>query len=683
MTELSINREVPVTKPQYVRIVTKVVINKSIKAHSRLVPPYSLFSAPRHARGPHLKKMFAGFTTLLLALGSLLVASPAYALTVPGSPAGVTATAGNGQASVSWTAPASDGGSEITGYTVTSTPGGLTATTKGQTTDKVKGLINGTAYTFTVTATNAAGDSLASVASAEVTPSKGPTPTPATVPGSPEGVSATAGNGQASVSWTAPASDGGSVITGYTVTSTPGGLTATTAGTSASVTGLTNGTAYTFTVTAANAIGTSVASTASTTVTPATVPGGPTSVSATPGDTQASLSWTAPASNGGSAITGYTVTSTPGGLTATTAGTSASVTGLTNGTAYTFTVTATNTAGTSAASAASATVTPTAPTPAKTTPTAPAETILPAPAPPAPTPAKTTPTAPAKTILPAPAPPAPTPAKTTPTAPPIFLQSLPPVGGATIMIGGVPTTSEVTANRRKGTITLSVGNVEINVSPKSPAGASLALATDGTAILNAGGDIAWSGRGYAPGSALNFYLLSGSTATFLGILDVFDDGTFAGSIPIPGVLAPGPYTLQVNGLTNNTRQRAVDTRVISISILARVIGPNAGRTAGRTVAYFDAFSAKLTKSAKRQLDTVVKRLPTKSNNLVRIAGFVGPGGSIGHVNALSKARAESVARYLRSEGVRGKYILKVGGNASPNTPSARRANVLVIPNRGT
>ena len=79
---------------------------------------------------------------------------------------------------------------------------------------------------------------------------------------------------------------------------------------------------------------------------------------ASPGNTQATVGWTAPASNGGSAITSYTVTSSPGGFTATTLGTSASVTGLTNGTPYTFTVTASNAIGTGPASGASAPVTP-------------------------------------------------------------------------------------------------------------------------------------------------------------------------------------------------------------------------------------------------------------------------------------------------------------------------------------
>jgi hypothetical protein len=90
------------------------------------------------------------------------------------------------------------------------------------------------------------------------------------------------------------------------------------------------------------------------------VPGAPTSVTAT--DTTAggaiSVAFTAPANNGGSAITSYTVTSSPGSITASGASSPITVTGLTNGTAYTFTVRATNATGTGPASAASNSATP-------------------------------------------------------------------------------------------------------------------------------------------------------------------------------------------------------------------------------------------------------------------------------------------------------------------------------------
>jgi len=90
-----------------------------------------------------------------------------------------------------------------------------------------------------------------------------------------------------------------------------------------------------------------------------TVPNAPTIGSATAGDTTASVTFTAPSSAGYPAtITGYTVTSSPGGLTGTGSSSPITVSGLTNGTAYTFTVTATNATGRGPASAASNSVTP-------------------------------------------------------------------------------------------------------------------------------------------------------------------------------------------------------------------------------------------------------------------------------------------------------------------------------------
>jgi hypothetical protein len=90
-------------------------------------------------------------------------------LNVPGAPTIGTATAGNAQATVAFTPPASDGGSPITLYTATSSPGGFTGTGTASPIT-VTGLTNGTPYTFTVTATNSVGTGDPSSASNSVTP---------------------------------------------------------------------------------------------------------------------------------------------------------------------------------------------------------------------------------------------------------------------------------------------------------------------------------------------------------------------------------------------------------------------------------------------------------------------------------------------------------------------------------
>ena len=283
--------------------------------------------------------------------------APVTPSTTPQAPTLVTAAKANASAVLSWQAP-DNGGASITGYVVTpyvgATPQATQSFGPNATNGTVTGLTNGQTYTFTVAAQNLNGIGIASSASNAVTPSG--------VAKAPTGITATPGASSVTVSWVAPDA-GGSPITGYRVTPTTGGVAGTprpflSTATSGTVTGLTNGLVYTFVVVAVNANGLGTPSVPSLPVTPSTVPNAPSVVSLTRGNQSALVTWSIPGS-GGSPLTGYTVTSSPDGFTCATSGaTSCLVTGLSNGTSYTFTVVATNANGSGAASDPSSAVTP-------------------------------------------------------------------------------------------------------------------------------------------------------------------------------------------------------------------------------------------------------------------------------------------------------------------------------------
>ena len=96
--------------------------------------------------------------------------------TAPSAPRNVRGSAGDQLVALYWEAPLDNGSRTITTYIATSNPGSKTCTSTGALTCTVRGLTNGVAYTFSVTATNSIGTSDASVASAPVTPTTVSTP---------------------------------------------------------------------------------------------------------------------------------------------------------------------------------------------------------------------------------------------------------------------------------------------------------------------------------------------------------------------------------------------------------------------------------------------------------------------------------------------------------------------------
>jgi len=271
---------------------------------------------------------------------------------VPGAPTLASLVPGDGRATATWAAPASDGGSAITSYTATATPGNAICVTSGLTCT-IQGLSNGTTYSVTVAATNGVGRGPASNAL---------TTTPGVAPSAPRSL-ATSPNLPSGIglAWLAPATEGSSALSGYRIyRAAPGENAATLLAIVGNVlsftdTAVSNGASYTYQVAAVNGFGEGPR-TAPLAATRGTSPSAPRSLSASAGGQGISLAWSAPASNGGSAVTNYEVYrgTTPANALriATVAGTASTYVdkSVAKKTSYVYLVTAVNALGESATS---------------------------------------------------------------------------------------------------------------------------------------------------------------------------------------------------------------------------------------------------------------------------------------------------------------------------------------------
>jgi len=236
----------------------------------------------------------------------------ARTIAVPGPPVGLSAVAGDGQVTLTWSPPADNGGSPITNYMVyrgTVSGGESFIVQLGNVSSYVNtGLANGQIYFYEVSAVNAIGEGqLSNEASA--TPTSGLNP-----PSDPQNLQAASGDRQVTLTWTPPASNGGSPVTKYVVFrgTISGGETFLAEIGSVLIyidAGLTNGQTYYYRVSAKNAVGEGPRSNeASATPTSyISAPTAPQNLKASAGNTQVTLSWNPPISDGGSAITNYRI----------------------------------------------------------------------------------------------------------------------------------------------------------------------------------------------------------------------------------------------------------------------------------------------------------------------------------------------------------------------------------------
>ncbi|MEM0449177.1 MAG: fibronectin type III domain-containing protein [Methanomassiliicoccales archaeon] len=282
--------------------------------------------------------------------GALSAEVSCVTFALPSEPLSLSGVGGVRSVTLSWSPPASDGGTPITGYRLyrgTSTTSQSLIATLGPVLSFVDAsLSNGTTYYYRVSAVNAVGEGGSSPIAS--------TTTSVLVPSAPRGLIASASKDSITLTWTAPTSDGGSKVTGYRIYR---GASSENLALIASISndtyymdsGLVNGQIYYYRVSAINVAGEGSLSEVVAAATSAQVPSAPLSLIALAGDGCATLSWSSPLVSGGSPLLGYRLYRAVGTGSMSLIRVLEDVyfmdSNLTNGQIYRYTVTALNSAG--------------------------------------------------------------------------------------------------------------------------------------------------------------------------------------------------------------------------------------------------------------------------------------------------------------------------------------------------
>ncbi len=223
---------------------------------------------------------------------------------VPGTPIDPTAVASDGQASLGWSAPYSNGGTPVLYYNIyrgSASNMEIYLTSVSATSFLNLGLTDGQMYYYEISAVNSVGEGPRSVEVSAID---------AMVPGTISFSQVTPANGMVTLTWNPPGNTGGSPIKGYDIYR--GSVTgqemfySTVTGTTFTDPSLTNGRTYYYYITAVNNVGEGPRS-VEVSATPVTTPNAPSALIANAGSAQVTLNWTAPAVNGGSTVTYYRV----------------------------------------------------------------------------------------------------------------------------------------------------------------------------------------------------------------------------------------------------------------------------------------------------------------------------------------------------------------------------------------
>lgn len=203
------------------------------------------------------------------------------------------------------------------------------------------------------------------------------------------------------------------------------------------------------------------------------------------------------------------------------------------------------------------------------------------------------------------------------------------------------------------------------------------LASDGAIEIEEEGFVRVGGEGFQPNSMVQVWAFS--EATFVGLVLTDENGAYTSLLELPEELELGDHTLQNSGT-------AFDGQPLAVSAGLRIIAPGSDVTEqpqaqetarASTTVYFGRGSSTLDAADRKELDRLVRKVGD-STQRVRITGYVQASSTTSNDQSLSRARARSVAKYLRSQGVDAKYTIRGRGVLDAPSDEARSARVTVV-----
>jgi len=203
-----------------------------------------------------------------------------------------------------------------------------------------------------------------------------------------------------------------------------------------------------------------------------------------------------------------------------------------------------------------------------------------------------------------------------------------------------------------------------------------ALGAQGAIEVSESGFVRVGGSGFQPGSTVQVWMFS--DPSFVGVVKADASGNYVSLLQLPESLKPGAHTLQSAGTARNGVKIAASAglRVTSAESGSGASGNTSKSKRVTATIYFDPMSSHLDSSDRKRLDALVARVGKRSAN-VTVTGYVQASSNPSNDKTLSAARAQAVAKYLRSQGVRGKYIVTGEGVLNRPAAQARSARVVV------